>query len=126
MKKLPLAKKKKVSKTRLKNKLDALFSKHIRKVGYCQAEGKLKGKCGGGLQTAHIEGRINYRLRWNEMNVLCLCAGHHRYAHAHPLEFFEFVLEYYPEKYSYINKHKHEIVKMTPDLYKKMIEHYGN
>ena len=120
--KLKFAKPKKVKKTTLRNKADALFSQKTRSIGFCQAAGRLKGQCGGALQTCHIEGRSNYRLRWNPNNVVCMCMGHHRIAHTNPLLFFEFILEYYPEKYDFISKHKNETVKMTVDIYKELIK----
>lgn len=111
MKKLKLAKPKKINKTRLKRKADSLFSLKVRSIGYCQAEGKMKGKCGGSLQCCHIQGRANYRLRWDEHNVLSMCAGHHRLSHTYPLDFVEMVMTYYPEKWAYVMKHKNETVK---------------
>ena len=115
---LKLKKPKKVNKTALKRKADILFSLKIRSINCCQAEGLMKGKCGGSLQCCHIQGRANYRLRWDEQNVLCMCAGHHRISHTYPLDFIEFVMTYYPNKWKYVMKHKNEVVKTD---YKELI-----
>lgn len=113
MKKLKHSKPKKINKTAQTRRLDILFSKAIRSIGFCQAEGKLiDGKlirCGGQLQCAHITTRSNRRLRWDTMNALSLCAGHHRWWTTHPLEWVEFLIKYYDEKYLYILAHRNEI-----------------
>jgi len=49
-------------------KLDTLYSKIIRSKGYCDRCGK-----GGEMQTSHIFGRGNKRLRWVLDNAFCFC-----------------------------------------------------
>lgn len=121
-----LKKPKKIKKSTLRNKADSLFSKATRSIGYCQAEGKTKIRCGGGLQTAHITTRSVTYLRYSPMNVLCLCAGHHRFWTNHPLEWMEFILEFYPEKYKYVRDNREKKVKKTEDLYREVIARYTN
>lgn len=110
-KSMKISKPKKINKTKLKRKADSLFSLKVRSIGYCQAEGKMKGKCGGQLQACHIQGRANYRLRWDQNNLLCMCAGHHRLSHTYPLDFIEMVMVHFPEKWAYVMKHKNETRK---------------
>lgn len=111
---MKLPKPKKVNKSSQKKKADKLFSELVRSVGYCQAEGKAKEcKCGGGLQCAHLITRWNLRLRWDEKNALALCAGHHRFFTHRPLEWAEFLLRYFPERYEYVMKHKNELSTET-------------
>lgn len=117
-------KQKKVKKKTLRNHADKLFSKHIRSIGHCQAEGRTKVKCGGQLQCAHLITRSNIRLRYEEYNVLCLCAGHHRYWTHRPLEWSEFLLTYYNEKHHFVMKHRNEKTKKTEELYRSIIEKY--
>ncbi len=109
MRKLKLSKPKKINKSLLKKKIDILFSKKIRSLGYCQADGKVGTRCGGVLQWAHIITRSNLRLRWQEENSLCLCYSHHNYFHREPLEFVEFLYHYYPEKIGYVKEHRNEL-----------------
>lgn len=124
--KLKFAKPKKIKLSTLRNKADKVFSLWQRnKIPYCMAEGKIWSKCGGALQCAHIETRTNRNLRYDPMNVLTLCMGHHRYFHQHPLDFIEFLLTFYENKYDFVMNHKAEIVKLTADDYKKIIEEFS-
>ena len=113
---------KKVSKTALKKRADKLFSLLVRSIGYCQAEGRTGIKCGGPLQACHIVTRSNLRLRYTTWNCVCLCSGHHSYFHRNPLDFIEFIATYYPEKLDFVQTHRYEITKMTPESYEKVIE----
>lgn len=122
---MKLPKPKKVKKTTLKNKLDKLFSLHVRSHGRCELYGIGNIKCSQVLQTMHIVGRANLRLRWDDNNVLCGCSGHHTWYSFHPKEFWEMVEEYFPSKYEYVMKHRNEIVKMTEEKYREMIEEFS-
>ena len=121
--KLAIPKPVKFNKTKAKNKLDKLFSLSVRAIGYCQAEDKYPPvKCGGSLQCAHIENRSNITLRWDKNNVLCLCFGHHFWFHRHPLQFVEFLLEYYKEKYDYVVAHRNEKTQFNEIYYKEKLK----
>ena len=100
-------------KSTLKKKNDILFSKIIRSIGECQAEGKDGIHCGGSSQTMHIITRSNLRLRWDIMNAICGCGGHHIWYTNNPNAFFEFIKVHFPEKWAYVNKHKKELNKET-------------
>lgn len=67
-------------------KLDTLFSKKVRELGYCERCGKTEW-----LNTCHIHSRRYRQIRWSWLNVLCLCAGCHRWSHDNPMEFADFV-----------------------------------
>lgn len=121
MKKLPLAKKKKVSKTYLKKKADRLFSLKVRAIGKCELRGLDHIECNGNLQTMHIVGRGNMRLRYDEMNVLCGCAAHHYWYTIHPWEWQEFIRDRFTSRYEYLNKVRNEVVKAD---YYEVIEKY--
>jgi hypothetical protein len=115
---------KKPTKSRLKKRADTAFSLWVRKtIGHCQAEG-YGIKCSSVLQCAHIVTRSNLTLRYNANNVLCLCSAHHFWFHRHPLEFVEFLLQRYVEKFNYVQKHKNELTNYSLDDYKKLIEMY--
>ena len=108
---LKFAKPKKPSKTKLQKECDSLFSLLIRSVGKCQAKEYTKVTCGGHLQCAHIISRSNRRLRWDTMNAICMCAGHHRYFTTKAEAWYwDFLPKYFPEKSEYVKKHRNEIV----------------
>lgn len=100
---------KKPSKSTLKRKADKIFSEKIRSKGYCELAGKDKVKCGGGLQTMHIIGRANFNLRWDEINALCGCAGHHVYYTNHPTDFAIVISEQFPDRFEYLKEHRNEM-----------------
>jgi hypothetical protein len=115
---------KKLNKKTLKAKADKVFSLWVRRtIGYCQAHDGIK--CSNTLQTAHIVTRGNLTLRYHPENVLCLCSAHHFWYHRHPLEFVEMLLDRFPKKYTYIQKHKNELTKMTIEDYQKIIKSYS-
>jgi 5-methylcytosine-specific restriction endonuclease McrA len=69
-----------------RNKLDIIYSKLIRKRGYCQRCGKSEN-----LQCSHIHSREKMSVRWDLLNSFCLCAGCHKYFwHTHPIDAAEF------------------------------------
>lgn len=115
---------KKVKKSTLRNKADALFSKHIRSFGGCQAMTYEDVRCDGVLQCAHLTTRGNMRLRFDENNAICMCAGHHRFFTNHPLEWSLFLQTWHKNKYDYVMVHKNEKIKKTEDLYREVIERY--
>lgn len=93
----------------LKRKADTRFSLLVRSVGYCQASGKDDVRCAGVLQCAHVEGRRNHRLRWERLNAICLCAGHHRWYSDYPLAWADFVRTHYPAHYEFVSAHRGEM-----------------
>lgn len=97
------------SRATLKRKADKMFSEKIRSRGYCQLAGLDKIRCSGNLQTMHIVGRSNHNLRWDSLNALCGCSGHHRYYTSHPFNFYELIKERFPENYVYLQEWKNEI-----------------
>lgn len=93
-----------MKRTLLKKKADQLFRDIIRARGECQLAGLDSIRCAGNLQTMHIIGRANYNLRWDELNALCGCAGHHIYYTNHPWEWQELIKKEFPEIYVYLNE----------------------
>lgn len=82
-----------INKTKVKKKLDVIFSKVIR------ARDKKCLKCGKreNLQCAHVSSRTHLAGRWNEMNAITLCTGCHLYwAHKEPVEFSEWLKTTHP------------------------------
>ena len=79
----------KPSKSTLTRKLDKAVSEIVRARGRCAWCGKEEG-----LECAHIFSRRYRSVRWDLMNLLCLCHSHHFYAHANPILFAEFVKDH--------------------------------
>jgi len=91
----------------LKNKCDKEFSLLVRSLGYCQ-------KCGTSqiqLHCAHIFSRKYSVTRFDLMNVLCLCARCHRWAHDNPAEWIRFIDKEFLGRVDYLIKAKRNIIK---------------
>lgn len=98
-----------MNRTSLKAKADKLFSLKVRERGYCELAGLDKVKCGGVLQSAHIIGRANHRLRWEEANALCLCAGHHVYYTHNPEAWREIIETQCRSSWNWVSRVRNEI-----------------
>ncbi len=112
--KLKYSKPKKVKRSTLKNKADKLFSQIVRSWGKCELAGLDKIKCSNVLQTMHIETRGVLAIRWNLMNALCGCSGHHVYYTNNPRAFNELVAKHFPLKAKFVEEHCND--HMTEDL----------
>jgi hypothetical protein len=93
----------------LKDKCDKLWSLKIREKGYCELEGLDNIKCGGYLQGMHVDTRGKHAIRWNLMNGICGCQGHHVYYTYHEKAWMELVKKYFPAKYRFNQKHQSDI-----------------
>lgn len=111
---------KKFNKTKAKNKLDKIFSLLVRSVGQCELAGEDKIKCGGCLQCAHIIGRGNLFLRWNRLNALCICAGHHVYYTYHPEAWRELMIKVNPINYPKLLKAQNNKIKFNEVFFQDM------
>jgi len=74
------------SKKAIRNRLDREVGEIVRGRGRCERCSKTTN-----LQCCHIYSRRYSRLRHNELNLLCLCAGCHFWAHQNPVDFTLFV-----------------------------------
>lgn len=92
-----------------KDKADKLFSLKVREAGACELMGLDEINCGGGLQCAHIDTRGKHAIRWNTMNALCLCQGHHVYYTFNPKKWDIVVKQFFPDKYKFVEKHQSDI-----------------
>ena len=98
------------SRSSQRRKADALFSAFIRdRDRICQAAGRDGRNCGGRLQCAHLEGRRNYRLRFEPMNAIALCEGHHRWYTDQPIAWAMFLERHFPEQYAFVRAHRNEL-----------------
>lgn len=111
-------------KKKYKQKIaDTFFSLLIRSRGICEAKGLDKVTCGGALQCAHIVGRSNKRLRTDENNALCLCAGHHRYYTTKSDEWWlDFLPKHFPKQLAYIQFHRNETVSNSVFRLREIID----
>ena len=99
----------KITKKGQKRKADKLFSLKVRSLGFCELEGKDWISCGGPLHCAHIDTRGKHAIRWNPMNAVCICAGHHVYYTNHPKDWDIVVSDFFPRKYHFVEVHQSDI-----------------
>lgn len=89
--------KKKTSARKLKQQCDMIVRTKV-----FERDGDACCRCGtdDNLQAAHVYPKGSYpRLRFLEVNILCLCLRDHLYwAHKSPIEFSEWFLKAYPER----------------------------
>ena len=102
-----------------KKKADNLCSLIIRKRGRCENCSRSEGVQ---LHCAHIVGRNNHTLRFDFINMLCLCAGCHRWAHDNPDEFTDFWRKKWPSRKVYIDANRNKITKRTALDYKELVD----
>ena len=75
------------------SKQDAEFSRLIRERDKwrCRRCGTQYAPGSQGLHCAHIVGRRNRELRWDERNAISLCFSCHLWAHGNPLQFHDWL-----------------------------------
>lgn len=107
----------KISKKGQIKKVDDLWSKLVKvKAKYrCEYCGKTSY-----LNSHHIFSRTKKSVRWNDLNGICLCAGHHTFsndfsAHQTPTEFTEWVKGYRGNKW-YSELRKQAYTPFMPNL----------
>lgn len=114
--------KRKSEREKLKDKLDKIVSRLVRSKGYCVYCGKVDDSV---LHCCHIFSRKKLSVRWNLLNLLCMCASCHAKAHDSPLLFAEFVRDYLGAiKYEELKKLANTIVKWTECDLQKLLEAY--
>jgi len=108
--------KKKFSKIRFRKRLDTAWSLAVKnRAGHsCEVCGKQES-----LNSHHIVGRRNLRLRWEVFNGVCLCAGCHMFktnsAHQNPIWFNAWLEAYRSEDLQRIYSTMNEIKKWTEE-----------
>jgi hypothetical protein len=114
----------KPSKKTLKNKLDKAWSQVVK----LQAGNKCE-VCSGteNLNSHHIVGRRNLRLRWEVLNGVCLCVKHHKFgnqsAHENPVWFDEWLRENRGQDLRLVRSTMNEIQKWSiEDMQEKLEE----
>ena len=101
------------TKTSLKRKLDREVSRIVRSRGACA---KCRNDKYEKLQAAHIFSRSQMSVRFDLLNLVCLCAGCHFWAHKNPILFTEFIQQYLGEtKYQELKTRARSIKKWTLD-----------
>ena len=106
-------------KSYYKKRADALVSKIVRLKGKCDRCDKHKGVQ---LQAAHIVGRKNFTLRFDLMNILCLCASCHFWSHSNPDQFTDFWRLRFPNRRMYLDHNRNKLTKRTAKDYKELCE----
>ena len=116
----------KVTKKNIKKKCDDIFSLIIRSKGYCEMCGKNTGQ----LQTHHIIGRINYQLRWDTRNGICLDSSCHTFsqtsAHNNPIYFINWFKSMRPDDYEYLLTKKNDVKTFNILDYQEILNNLQN
>ena len=121
--------KKKLTRSKLVKKLDAVFSQYIRlsasdKDGNCTCVtcGKVAHWKGEGQQSGHFQSRRHYATRWDEDNVKVQCSSCNVFRYG---EQYKFSL-YLGKKLSQELLDKSRIItKFTSYELEEMLEHYS-
>ncbi len=103
--------------SRLQQRCDKEFSKLIREKGKCE-----RCRSRDNLDSAHVVTRKNLVLRWDILNVLCLCRDCHQFAHQHPKQFTFWFESTYPERVQYLVWAKWLYLKRNIEDYEKILE----
>lgn len=102
------------SKSTMTNKLDKICSQIIRSRGYCERCGPHTPVPYEKLQCAHIYSRTYRAVRWLLLNLLCLCASCHFWAHKNPTEFADWVRDHIgADNYTLLRTIKNSIKRWT-------------
>ena len=119
--------KKPLTKSQLTKKLDDAWSLAVKiKAGYkCEVCGKKDT-----LNSHHIVGRRNRRLRWDLRNSVCVCVKHHKFGiesfHEDPLWAKEWLEDKRWEDYAYLYMVKNQIKKWTLEEMEFALEDINN
>ena len=104
----------KQTKTKVKKRLDKLWSKIIRSKGYCEVCGKREY-----LNAHHIIGRRAMNTRYDLRNGCCLCSGCHTFgnksAHQNPLWFDEWLRNNRNSDYKHLKEKQWKMKQYTLD-----------
>ena len=114
----------KPSKKTLKNKLDKAWSQLVKLRAGNKCEVCWNSET---LNSHHVVGRRNLRLRWEVMNGVCLCVKHHKFgnqsAHENPVWFEDWLKENRGQDLKLIRSTMNEIQKWTiEDMQEKLKE----
>ena len=102
---------------------DAAFSTAVRmsRNHTCEHCQRTDGK----MEAAHIYGRANKSVRWDTMNILCLCFRCHLDFTGNPLDFETWLKGYFGNGYlDILNEKRHRIQKTTAAYRKEVAAHY--
>lgn len=102
---------------------DAAFSTAVRiaRNHTCEHCGRSEGK----MEAAHIYGRAAKSVRWDTLNILCLCHTCHRNFTANPLDFESWLKEYVGQGYlDLLNEKRQRMFKTTKQVRAEVAKHY--
>lgn len=102
---------------------DIAFSAAIRiaRNHTCEHCGRQDGK----MEAAHIYGRSNKSVRWDTLNILCLCHYCHRVFTANPVDFYVWLQKYVGQGYlDILNEKRQRIQKTTTSYRQEVAKHY--
>lgn len=88
----------------IKKSCDTLTSLIVRHKAHnqCQLKGLDNIRCSDIMQCMHIEGRGDFKLRFDRQNLICGCSGHHVHYTAQPAKWIKLIQDYFPERWAYL------------------------
>ena len=102
---------------------DAAFSTAVR-----MSRGNMCEHChtqDGKMEAAHIYGRRFKSVRWDTLNILCLCHTCHRHFTECPTEFTYWLQEYVGQGYlDILNEKRNQIFRTTKTIRSDIAKHY--
>lgn len=108
----------------LQKKLTKLVHEHIKRRDNWTCQHCGKHVEGSNAHPSHVvpKSRGN-ALRWDPLNIKTLCFHCHiNWWHKHPVEAGEWFKTKFPNRWEYLERHQHDIVKFTREDYQQMIE----
>jgi|SRR6185312_8778667 len=120
MKRIPVSPLKKAKKN-----ADTAFARYIReRDGKCMLQGLDHVKCSQQLQCMHLVTRGVYILRFDEVNAMAGCSGHHIYYTMNPEAWVELLQTHFPDRWEYIKAYKNEEAHYKKSDYEELARFY--
>lgn len=89
---------------------DALAGAACRSRGKCQMSGLDNVTCKGNLSWCHIVEKVQpYVMRWDPMNCLAMCSGHHVFYTFRHARWMLQIEKNFPENWAYIRTNINEV-----------------
>lgn len=120
------------SMAKMKKELDKVVSLYVRHLAASKHKGVMSCyTCNKPLtiktaQCGHFISRTYLATRWELNNLRCQCPGCNLFGGGKPLDFEENLIEEIGDvAVEEMKKRRHTIVKLSPDDYRKKIEHFS-
>jgi hypothetical protein len=108
-----------------KKKADLAFAKYIRdRDGKCMLAGLDNVRCSEQLQCMHLITRGIYALRFDEVNAMAGCSGHHIYYTMRPSDWELLLQTHFFDRWEYIQEHRNDESHYKQSDYEELARFY--